>query len=88
MVSVISLFLAGLLIITSTAAEPVLFPPEDGTSGGGYVLITQPGKYTLEHPVTHQYPAGIIIASPSVILDGQGYAIRPSQPGSSVGSDE
>ncbi len=85
MVSVISLFLAGLLIITSTAAEPVLFPPEDGTSGGGYVLITQPGKYTLEHPVTHQYPAGIIIASPSVILDGQGYAIRPSQPGSSVG---
>jgi len=68
------------------AAAPA-FPPVQGPYTGDYIYITEPGKYTLEQSLTHQYQAGIIIAAPSVVLDGQGYSIQPSQQGrdSSVG---
>lgn len=64
----------------------VEFPPVVGPYSGDYVYITEPGRYTLEQNVSHQYPVGVIIAAPSVILDGQGYTIRPVSPESpSVG---
>ncbi|HWQ64600.1 MAG TPA: right-handed parallel beta-helix repeat-containing protein [Methanospirillum sp.] len=56
----------------------VEFPPVIGPYSGDYVYITEPGRYTLEQNISHQYPVGIIIAAPSVILDGQGYSIRPA----------
>jgi len=55
------------------------FPPESGTYTGDYVLIDEPGRYTLENNITHAYPVGIIITSSSVILDGQGHSIRPAK---------
>ena len=66
--------------------SPVTFPPADVPYTGDYVHITEPGRYTLEHNISHQYPVGIIIAAPSVILDGQGYTVQPADPqASSVG---
>lgn len=56
----------------------VEFPPVIGPYSGDYVYITEPGRYTLEQNISHQYPVGVIIAAPSVILDGQGYTIRPA----------
>lgn len=58
------------------------FPPPEGAYSGDYIYITEPGHYTLEHPVSHSYQVGIIIASSSVVLDGQGYLVRPLGPGS------
>lgn len=64
----------------------VEFPPVAGPYSGDYVYITEPGRYTLEQNVSHLYPVGVIIAAPSVILDGQGYTIQPaSGQASSVG---
>lgn len=60
----------------------VVFPPPQGPYSGDYVYITEPGRYTLEQNVSHQYPVGIIIAAPSVILDGQGYSVGPAAAGS------
>lgn len=57
---------------------PITFPPESGTYTGDYVLIQEPGRYTLENNITHNYPAGVIITSSSVILDGQGHHISPA----------
>lgn len=59
------------------AITPDEFPPVQGPYNGDYILITEPGRYTLEHNISHQYPVGIIIMSSSVILDGQGYTVRP-----------
>ena len=59
------------------AITPDEFPPVQGPYNGDYILITEPGRYTLEHNISHQYPVGIIITSSSVILDGQGYMVRP-----------
>ncbi|MDD1724264.1 MAG: right-handed parallel beta-helix repeat-containing protein [Methanospirillum sp.] len=56
------------------------FPP-DNSNTGGYVLIDEPGRYTLEHNITHTYPVGVIITSSSVILDGQGFSITPATTG-------
>jgi len=62
-----------------TGAEPqVEFPPAIGPYSGDYVYISEPGRYTLEQNVTHTYPIGVIIAAPSVVLDGQGYSIQPA----------
>ncbi len=60
------------------ADSPVEFPPAVGPYSGDYVYITEPGRYTLEQNVSHQYPVGVIIAAPSVVLDGQGYSIQPA----------
>jgi len=60
------------------AESPVEFPPAVGPYSGDYVYITEPGRYTLEQNVSHQYPVGVIIAAPSVVLDGQGYSIQPA----------
>ena len=59
----------------------VIFPPESGAYSGDYVLIQEPGRYTLENNITHEYPAGVIIMSSSVILDGQGRHISPAMTG-------
>ena len=75
--------LAALLICPGVSGNQAEFPPAQGPYTGDYIYITEPGRYTLEHPVSHQYPIGIIIAAPSVILDGQGYSIRPAASGSS-----
>jgi parallel beta-helix repeat protein len=61
----------------AAAISPEEFPPAKGPYTGDYVYITEPGRYTLEHSLSHQYPVGVIIAASSVILDGQGYTIRP-----------
>lgn len=63
---------------TGTAAP---FPPDDYQYTGDYVLITEPGRYSLENNITHTYPIGVIIASSSVILDGQGKWIKPATTG-------
>lgn len=60
---------------------PILFPPVSGPYTGDYVYITEPGRYTLEHSLIHEYPVGVIISAPSVILDGQGYSIHPAKTG-------
>ncbi len=60
----------------------ILFPPAEGPYSGDYVYITEPGRYTLEQNISHSYPVGVIIAAPSVILDGQGCQISPSGSGS------
>jgi len=70
-----------LVIIYPGFAIPIQFPPEPGPYAGDYVLIQEPGKYTLEHNISHTYPVGVIITSSSVILDGQGYHISPSSTG-------
>ncbi len=68
------------------ADSPVEFPPAVGPYSGDYVYITEPGRYTLEQNVSHHYPVGVIIAAPSVVLDGQGYSIQPAgEDPSSVG---
>lgn len=68
-----------MLIFTGAAGgSQVEFPPAEGPYSGDYVYITEPGRYTLEHPVSHTYPVGVIIAASSVILDGQGYTIEPA----------
>lgn len=67
--------------------RPVVFPPPEGQYSGDYIYITEPGHYSLEHPVSHTYPIGIIIAASSVVLDGQGYEVDQlgTGPDSSVG---
>lgn len=79
-VSLLSLFfiLISLLPSICTAAP---FPPDDYQYTGDYVLITEPGRYSLEKNITHTYPVGVIIASSSVILDGQGNWIKPATTG-------
>ena len=64
-----------------TSVSPVVFPPASAPYSGDYIYITEPGRYTLEHSVSHQYQAGVIIAAPSVVLDGQGYSIQPAVSG-------
>ncbi|OQA56312.1 MAG: Periplasmic copper-binding protein (NosD) [Euryarchaeota archaeon ADurb.Bin294] len=80
-----SIFFAA-VSITLLFSSPVFgisitFPPESGPYTGDYVLIQEPGRYTLENNVTHTYPVGVIITSSSVILDGQGYQVRPAKTG-------
>ena len=65
-------------ILCVDAAAPVEFPPAYGPYSGDYVYISEPGRYTLEQNISHIYPVGIIIAAPSVILDGQGHTIEPT----------
>jgi hypothetical protein len=69
-----------LLCLGAGAVQPDEFPPSTGSPTGDFILITEPGRYTLEQDVVHEYPVGLIIAASSVILDGQGYAIRPKDP--------
>ncbi len=66
-----------LSIVALVSGSNIVFPPADEYSGD-YVYITEPGRYTLEHDIMHSYPVGVIIAAPSVILDGQGFQISPS----------
>ncbi|MDD1727985.1 MAG: right-handed parallel beta-helix repeat-containing protein [Methanospirillum sp.] len=77
---VIVLALTGFFGCVCADNSPVTFPPADVPYTGDYVYITEPGRYTLEHNISHQYPVGIIIAAPSVILDGQGYTVQPANP--------
>ena len=70
-----------LLCSCTVPGASVIFPPESGTYAGDYVLIQEPGRYTLENNITHEYPAGVIIMSSSVILDGQGRHISPAMTG-------
>ncbi|HOJ96385.1 MAG TPA: NosD domain-containing protein [Methanospirillum sp.] len=67
-----------LFFLSPVHGSSLTFPPESGTYRGDYVLIDEPGRYTLENNITHAYPVGIIITSSSVILDGQGHFIRPA----------
>ncbi|NLV28442.1 MAG: hypothetical protein GXY48_15015 [Methanomicrobiales archaeon] len=66
-----------LILIFPCSAAQMPFPPEQGPYTGDYVLIDEPGRYTLEENISHSYPVGIIITSSSVILDGQGRYINP-----------
>lgn len=72
-----------LLCLGAGAVQPDEFPPSTGSLTGDYILITEPGRYTLEQDVVHEYPVGLIIAASSVILDGQGYTIHPKDRGTS-----
>jgi nitrous oxidase accessory protein NosD len=76
------ILLAVLLVCSVAGTGPGDFPPVQGPYTGDYICITEPGRYSLEHSLTHQYPAGVIIAAPSVILDGQGYSVKPASAGS------
>ncbi|PKL59755.1 MAG: hypothetical protein CVV33_06205 [Methanomicrobiales archaeon HGW-Methanomicrobiales-4] len=76
-------FLILVLPVGAASSGPVVFPPVSGPYTGDYVYITEPGRYSLEHSLSHQYPVGVIIAAPSVILDGQGYSIQPAVEGAS-----
>ncbi|MFH0968581.1 MAG: right-handed parallel beta-helix repeat-containing protein [Methanobacteriota archaeon] len=75
------IFLILVMPVGVVSMSPVVFPPAPGPYTGDYVYITEPGRYTLEHSLLHQYPVGVIIAAPSVILDGQGYSIQPAVSG-------
>lgn len=77
------LVIIALLGLQATAVQPDEFPPSTGSLTGDYILITEPGRYTLEQDIVHEYPVGLIIAASSVILDGQGNTIRPKDTGSS-----
>ncbi|NLL11609.1 MAG: hypothetical protein GX268_12125 [Methanomicrobiales archaeon] len=46
-----------LLCSCTVPGASVIFPPESGTYAGDYVLIQEPGRYTLENNITHEYPA-------------------------------
>lgn len=76
-----TLCFALLFIIQPCFGIPIQFPPNDGPYTGDYVLISEPGRYTLEHNITHTYPVGVIITSSSVILDGQEFQIKPASTG-------
>lgn len=54
-----------------SSGTQIQFPPAEGPYTGDYVLIQEPGRYTLENNISHTYPIGVIITSSSVILDGQ-----------------
>jgi hypothetical protein len=70
-----------ILFLYPCSGVQVNFPPDQGPYTGDYVLIQEPGRYTLEENVSHSYPVGVIITSSSVILDGQGYQIHPGETG-------
>ncbi|HWQ67775.1 MAG TPA: NosD domain-containing protein [Methanospirillum sp.] len=86
LVTLLFIFLSLFMAVQLSAAEdqPVVFPPLATTPyTGDYVYITEPGTYTLEQNITHQYPVGVIIASSSVIFDGQDHGISPAVLGTS-----
>jgi hypothetical protein len=58
-----------------------IFPPQDGGYMGDHIVITSPGKYTLERDIHHSYPVGIVILSSSVIITGNDRTISPSENG-------
>ena len=47
---------------------------------GDHIVITTPGKYTIERDIHHSYQVGVIILSSSVILSGNDHIISPSSP--------
>ena len=55
-----------------------IFPPQEGGYMGDHIVITTPGKYTLERDIHHNYPVGIVILSSSVIINGNNHTISPS----------
>ena len=78
---IVILFFILILSSGAFAITPDEFPPLSGSDTGDYILIGEPGRYTLEHDISHLYPVGIIITASSVILDGQGYSISPASSG-------
>jgi hypothetical protein len=66
---------------TYGAISAEIFPPQESGYLGDHVVITTPGKYTLERPIHHGYPVGMVILSSSVVISGNGHTISPSSSG-------
>jgi hypothetical protein len=58
-----------------------IFPPQESGYLGDHIVITTPGKYTLERDLNHSYPVGVVILSSSVVISGNNHTISPSSSG-------